>query len=285
MLGSHYLHAGTAPAAEASKLSAAEIVERNVAARGGLQAWRHVLTLSMAGKLGAGGDERGTPPVPLPDRRAKQVVATQRLAQEAQLPFVMKLQRPRKVRLEIQFKGKTALQVYDGTTGWKARPYLNRSDIESYTAEELQAAAVQPDLDGPLVDYLAKGTRVELVGVDKVENHDTYKLKLTTKDGKPIHVWIDCQTFLETKIEGQPRRLDGVDRSVEVYYRDFRDVAGLKIPFVLETRVLPAATASQHGRDATTPAERITIENVEVNPRIEASLFTKPSVENASNVH
>jgi hypothetical protein len=31
-----------------------------------------------------------------------------------------------------------------------------------------------------------------------------------------------AQSFLETKIEGQPRRLDGVYHPVEIYYRDYR---------------------------------------------------------------
>src|ERR1700756_2799279 len=43
-----------APAATA-KLSATEIVERNIAARGGLQAWHSVQTMSWTGKMDAGG--------------------------------------------------------------------------------------------------------------------------------------------------------------------------------------------------------------------------------------
>jgi len=37
--------------ASQAKLSAAAIVEKNVAARGGLQAWRGVQTMSMQGRL------------------------------------------------------------------------------------------------------------------------------------------------------------------------------------------------------------------------------------------
>jgi len=37
-------------------LSAAQIADKNVAARGGLQAWRAVQTLSLQGKMGAGGN-------------------------------------------------------------------------------------------------------------------------------------------------------------------------------------------------------------------------------------
>src|SRR5256885_17259281 len=43
-----------------AKLSAAAIVDKNVAARGGLQAWRAVQTMSMQGKLGAGGNRGGS---------------------------------------------------------------------------------------------------------------------------------------------------------------------------------------------------------------------------------
>jgi hypothetical protein len=44
--------------AQQATLSAAEIVSRNVAARGGLQAWRAIQTLSFSGKMQAGGDNR-----------------------------------------------------------------------------------------------------------------------------------------------------------------------------------------------------------------------------------
>jgi outer membrane lipoprotein-sorting protein len=129
-----------------------------------------------------------------------------RPAQEAELPFTMDLKRSRKQRLELEFAGKTALQVYDGTNGWKLRPYLNRLEVEPYTDAEKKSAAMQSDIDGPLVDYAAKGTRIELEGNDEVEGCDTHRLKLTMKDGHTMRVWVDAGTFLEIKMEGQPRR-------------------------------------------------------------------------------
>lgn len=181
------------------------------------------------------------------------------------------------MRFELQFAGQTALQVYDGTNGWKLRPYLNRLEVEPYTPEEKKAASTQSELDGPLVDYAAKGTRVELDGTEKVEDRDTYKLKLTLKSGDVTHVWVDAQTFLESKVEGQPRRLDGTDHPVEVYYRDYRNVNGLEIPFVLETRVLPV-TKTAMGRDTPFPPEKTLIEKVVINPTFDAGLFSKPAI-------
>ena len=222
--------------------------------------------------------------MPIPGKQSKLPVSP-RPAEEVQLPFVMEMQRPRKVRFELQFNGQTALQVYDGANGWKFRPYLNRRDIEPYTSDELKIASMGADIDGPLVDYAAKGTQIELAGIEKVEDRDNYKLKLSMKNGQAIHVWIDAETFLETKIEGQPRRLDGKDHPVEIYYRDYRAVDGLQIPFVLETKVLPLPNPVSKVREIPLQPEKITIEKVVVNPKLDASLFAKPVVEASVDIH
>ncbi len=273
--------AADAPGAQ-SKLSAAEIVARNVAARGGLEAWRSVQTMSLTGKLGVGGNQRAAIPEPVPGRKSGRLVLPSRPAEEVQLPFFMELKRPRKMRFELQFNGQTAIQVYDGASGWKLRPFLNRMVVEPYTAEEMKISSMQADLDGPLVDYAAKGTQIELTGMEQVEGRDTYKLKLTMKNGESIHEWIDAQTFLETKIEGQPRRLDGTYHPVEVYFRDYREVSGLQIPFVLETRVLPVAKTALGLPDTPVPVERIAVEKVVVNPKLADALFAKPEIVMAS---
>jgi hypothetical protein len=142
---------------------------------------------------------------------------------------------------------------------------------------------MQADLDGPLVDHAAKGTSVELAGTEKVEGHDTYKIKMSMRSGQALHVWIDAQTFLETKIEGEPRRLDGTMHPVEVYFRDYRQVDGLRIPFVLETRVLPVGRNVLGLADTPVPPERIVVEKVVVNPKFDETLFVKPQAEVASN--
>ena len=266
-----------------ANLSAAQIVDKNVAARGGLQEWRAVQTLSLEGKMGAGGNQRATLAVPGPSgANAKRMITPHRPVEEAQLPFLMELKRGRKMRFELQFAGKTAIQVYDGTNGWKLRPYLNRMEVEPYTAEESKTASMQSDLDGLLVDYAAKGSRIELDGVEKVEGRDTYKLKVIQKNERTRHVWIDAETFLEGKIEGTPRRLDGTEHPVEVYYRDYHTVDGLKIPFVLETRVLPISKTALGLRDTPVPPEKVTIEKVVVNPKLDEKLFSKLEIPSAS---
>ncbi len=257
--------------------SAAEIVQKNVAARGGLEAWRAVQTMSVTGKLGAGGNQRATLTVPAPNQQSRQqLMPPPRPAQEVQLPFLMDLERGHKMRFQLQFNGQTAVQVFDGANGWKMRPWLNRHVIEPYTPDEIKIASAQPDLDGFLMDYAAKGTQIEFAGMDQVDARDTYKLKLTLKNGTSLHVWIDAKTFLEAKIEGQPRRLDGTNHPVETYYRDYRNVNGLQIPFVLETKVLPVANTKLGFKDPPVPVEKIIIDKVVVNPKLDDSSFSKP---------
>jgi len=276
--------AAAAAAPPQANLSAAEIVTKNVAARGGLEAWRAVKTMSLSGKMGAGGNQRAALQLPtqaratVVTRKTDEPQLPSRRIEEVYFPFLMELARPGKMRFELQVAGKTALQVYDGANGWKLRPYLNRLDVEPYTAEEVKVASMQSELDGPLVDYAAKGARIESEGTEKVEDRDTYKLKLTLKSGDVTHVWVDAQTFLETKVQGQPRRLDGTDHPVEVYYRDYRNVNGLQIPFVLETRVLPVAKTATGFRDTPVPTEKVLIEKVMINPEFDSGLFSKPSI-------
>jgi len=224
-----------------SRLGAAQIVEKNVAARGGLAAWRSVQTMSMSGKMEAGGQ------------------------QNTQLPFTLEMKRTRKTRLELDFQGQTAVQVYDGTNGWKLRPFLNRSDVEPYTPEELKQASDQADLDGLLIDYAAKGSKVQLEAMDRVEGRDAYKLKLTLKDGQTWRIWIDAETFLDVKIDGFPRRMDGKMRPVEISMRDYRSVQGVMVPYVLETAV-----------EGVKQTHKMTIEKVVVNPNLDDSRFAKP---------
>jgi hypothetical protein len=261
------------------QMTVEEIVNHNVTARGGLQAWRAVKTISFEGKLGVGGDQRAQLQTPVPGRKDEVLPTDRHPPTEMQVPFVMDLQRPLKMRFTIQFRGSTAVQVFDGTNGWKLRPYLNRMEVEPFTQDELKKAATETELDGPLVDYVAKGTKVELEGAEKVEDRDTYRLRLTLKTGRTMHVWVDAHTWLETKSEGQPRKLDGVEHPVETYYRDYRSVGGLQIPFLLETKVLDAPHAVPvRVTEKPKTTERIVIEKVSVNPTLQATAFAKPEI-------
>jgi outer membrane lipoprotein-sorting protein len=267
--------------ARAAGLTAERIVEKHVAARGGVAAWHAVQTMSWAGKMDAGvGDSVARSQNYLaqtwgnksPKVRAAMAAAAkgespkEEAAKQVPLPFVLEMKRPGKSRIELEFAGKTAIQVYDGKEGWLKRPYLNRSDWEPFSAEQAKASAGKWDMDGPLIDYATKGTKVALEEVEKVDGRDAWKLKLTLKDGAVQHVWIDQKSLLDVKVEGTPRRMDGKMHTVWILQRDFRSAQGVMLPFELVTVV-----------EGYPDRHRMQLEKVAVNPKLEDSRFVKPA--------
>lgn len=232
-----------AAAAAPANLSVEQIVEKNIAARGGLGAWHAVQTLTTAGLLDAGGKP------------------------SHQLPYVMKQKRSHKTRLEIVFNDQTSVQVYDGIQGWKVRPFLNRDDAEPLTPAEAKIAAAAAELDGPLIDYAAKGTRIEYAGTESVEGHPAYKLKLAFKNGGQRNLWIDAGSFLELKMDGEPRKLDAKLHNVAIYFRDYRAEHGLNIPHLQDTVV-----------EGVNGDYKLTVTKVTVNEAMDDSLFEKPRI-------
>jgi hypothetical protein len=118
-------------------------------------------------------------------------------------------------------------------------------------------------LDGPLIDYTAKGSKIELEGTETVEGKATYRIKLTNKLAHASHIWIDGTTFLEVKIEGHPRRFDGTMREVDTYLSDYRSVDGLTIPYIADTGVKAS--------------HKMTVDKVALNPVLDDGLFVKPA--------
>jgi outer membrane lipoprotein-sorting protein len=216
-----------------------EIVAKNTAARGGAAAWRAVQSMGFAGRM--------------------------ELGQGLLVPFRLELKRPRRMRLEFEFDGKTAVQTYDGTTGWKLSPHLGRESPEPLSEAELASALGQAELDGPLIDYVAKGNRLELEGTETVEGRPTHRVRLTPKSGAARHIYIDVETGLEALLE-TPYRLRKEEKPLRTYYRDYRAVAGLMVPHLLESRILGSPRS-----------HKLTIDSVRVNPPLADSRFGKPA--------
>jgi hypothetical protein len=251
-----------------------EIAARNIAARGGARAWQAISALSVTGKLEAGSVDPAARGARAAENlaggaiaRTRKTVAEAAAAKKRQalLPFVLELKRPALSRLEIELGGQTAVQVFDGAHGWKLRPYLNRNTVEPFTADEERSASSGMTFDFPLLDARAQGRKLKLVGVESVEGSNAYKLSITGADGVARHVWIDAHSFLDVKVEGPPRVMDGRSRTVWTYQRDFRTVSAVTVPFVLETAV-----------DGYEGTHKLLVERVALNPSIDGARFARP---------
>ena len=232
-----------------SELTAVQIVEKNVAARGGLEAWRKIQTMVWVGHI-----ESANAPAP-------------------RLPFVLEMKRPDKTRFEIRAKNQMSVRAYDGHHGWKLRATGDgKPDLQSYTAEELSFAHDGPGIDGPLMDYQAKGIAITLDGVEEVEGHKAYRLSVTLSSGVSHHVWIDALSFLDIKSDRVSRNAFGMSGTVSVFYRDYRATEGVQIPFTIES-----------GAGTGKATDRMVIDRVALNPPLDDRTFARPGVPGRRN--
>lgn len=124
-----------------------------------------------------------------------------------------------------------------------------------------------------LLSVLAAATSFA-TAINKTQPEAKLTAAVTLKSGEVTNVGIDAATFLEAKVSGSPRRLDGKYHPVEIYYRDFRVLGSLKVPFLLEARVLDAVSVPG-AKYLGSVSEKVVLDKVEVNPRLSDSLFTK----------
>lgn len=222
----------------AAAQTAEELVAKNLQARGGVEKIKAVNTLKMTGKAYVGIDAD--------------------IGQENK--------RPNLLRQNFTVQGMTQIQSYDGTVGWQISPFGGRKDPELMGEDDLRDLIDESDIDGPLVDYQAKGNKIEYLGHDTVDGDDAYKLKVTLKNGDIVYYYLDPDTYLEIKKEKQ-EFIRGSVRESEQDLGSYKQVAGVYYPFSIES-----FTKNISGDRA-----RITIDKIEVNVPIDDSYFKMPA--------
>ncbi|MHB8721753.1 MAG: LolA-like protein [Steroidobacteraceae bacterium] len=227
-------------------LTAEQIVEKNVAARGGLDAWRKIDSMVWVGHM-----ESADPSVP-------------------RLSFSYELKRPNKTRFELSTLAEKSVRVFDGKQGWNIRPKRGGAlDEKPYTPQDLAFAREAQGFDGPLIDYRAKGIAVELAGIEKVEGHKAYRLHVRLPSGTIHSVWIDAKNFLDLKYDRTSYGATGSPVTVSVLYRNYQRVEGLQIPGTLEI-------GGDSKRAATA---RMVIDKISLNPTLDDKVFGRPDAE------
>ncbi|MGA9963570.1 MAG: hypothetical protein WBQ10_00060 [Terriglobales bacterium] len=223
----------------ASSQTADELVNKNIEAKGGMDKIKAVNTWRMTGKLIGGG-----------------ITAT--AGQENM--------RPNLVRETFSLQGMTAVQAYDGSTGWQIQPFGGRKDPELMGEDDMRDLLIDSDFDGPLVDYKAKGNTVEYLGHDIVDGDDALRLKVTLKNGDIIYYYLDPDTFLEIRKETQ-EFIRGSVRENAFDLGSYKPIGGVMYPFSI---------ASGPKNDPTS-WQTVTVEKIEVNVPLDASDFALPA--------
>lgn len=207
-----------------------EIVAKNLAAKGGVEKLKAIQTLRSTGTMVAQG---------------RQSVTVRSLTK-----------RPNMTRQDMTTEGQTVIMAFDGTTARVLNPMTGSSPVE-LPSEQVEMIKDQSDMDGPLVDYKAKGNVIEFVGAEMTDGKKTLHLRVSRK-GLPVQdVYLDAVTYLETKtttaVPGS-----GV---LETQFGDYRTVEGLTMPFSIKT-VAAGVTVAE-----------MKIGVIEVNVKLDDALF------------
>ncbi len=193
------------------------------------------------------------------------ITGTMAMGPGMEAPITLERKRPGKRRIEFTVQGMTGVQAFDGEKGWSVMPFMGKKDPEASSEEDNKEAQDDADFDGALVDWKTKGHTVELVGKEPVEGADTYKLKITKKNGNIEYQYLDAETYLLVRNEGKVKRR-GTEIEGESTFSDYKDVEGYMMPFTME-----------QGAKGMPQKQRMTFSKIEVNVPLDDSRFIMPA--------
>jgi len=217
-----------------------QLVAKNIEAKGGAEALRALQSLRLTGKL---------------------------LVRQGQieLRYVETRKRPDKVRSEASLQGMAAVQAFDGSEGWKISPFQGRKDPEKMSADDVKQIVENSEIDGPLVDWQAKGSTVEYLGTEDVDGTAAHKLKVVRKNGDVSFVYLDPDHFLEIRIVTQ-RTQHGAQIEEEIDLGDYEKINNVFVPFSVES-----------GSKGDPDKQKTVIESAEGNVPVDDAIFRFPS--------
>ena len=216
-----------------------ELVSKNIEAKGGADALHALQSLRLSGKL---------------------------LVNEGQieLAYLQTKERPGELRTEATLQGMTQVEAYDGKEGWKISPFQGRKDPEKMSADDLKPLMEDAEIDGPLVDWKAKGSTVDYLGTEEVDGTLAHKLKVVRKNGDVSFVYLDPDHFLEIRVlTGRVKH--GAYEEVEIDLGDYEKTAGVFVP-----------TSIESGRKGDPDKQKIIIDKVEANVPVDDAIFHFP---------
>jgi outer membrane lipoprotein-sorting protein len=216
-----------------------EILAKNIQARGGAEKLAAIQSRKMTGRVVLpGGFELG---------------------------YTQINKRPDKVREEYALQGMSIIQSYDGSNGWQIDPTQGKKTAEPLGEEDLRGLLDDAAFDGTLIGYKERGATVELLGKEDVDGSPAYKLRVKEKNGDVKTVYLDEDAMLEIKVEIK-RMIRGAERESEVSIGDYKATDGVMLAHSLESK----PKGAQQG-------QKLTIERVEDNPKIDDAFFVEPT--------
>lgn len=225
--------------------TADEIIEKHLAATGGREALAKVTSRVSTGTISLTtpvGDLKGT--------------------------IELSQKQPNKTRTLIKIDATaigggqiTTDQRFDGTSGYVLDSFNGNRAITGDQLEAMKAGSFPT----PFLNYKETGMTATVGDREKVDTRDAYVVQLMPKAGPGVKAFFDAENFMlvKTIITINVPQLGGPIEQV-VQFSDFRDVDGIKIPYLTKS---------------SNPVQTIvaTVTDVKQNTEIDDSTFAKPA--------
>jgi len=161
---------------------------------------------------------------------------------------------------ETEFNGTKIVQCFTDKGGWAINPMAGASTPQAMPEDVYNSDKGQLNIGGPLFDYAAKGSKIELFGKDG----NAYKIKLTSKENVESVYLIDSTTFLPVSMTSKGKMQDQ-DVDIITKFSDFRKTdLGYMIPYAIDLDIGGQFTLT------------IAVKKVELNKTIDPAVFEMP---------
>lgn len=124
------------------------------------------------------------------------------------------------LRSEMDFSGQKVITVVTDKNGWTINPLAGITEPQPLGQQEYLESKDQLEF-APFIDYQIKESKLELVGKEKMDNEDVYKINFTNKDNLTTVCYFNANTFYLVKTM-RKLHVNGQETEVVTTYTDFR---------------------------------------------------------------
>jgi hypothetical protein len=161
---------------------------------------------------------------------------------------------------ETEINGTKIVQCFTDKGGWIVNPMAGDTSASAMPDDLYNTGKGQIFVGGPLYDYAAKGSKVEMLG----KEGSAYKIKLTSKEGVESTYFIDSTSYFVTSLISKGKMQDQ-DVTITTRLSDYRKTElGYVVPYAIDVDL--------GGQFQLT----IAVKKVELNKTIDPAVFTMP---------
>jgi hypothetical protein len=167
------------------------------------------------------------------------------------------------VKTEVEMQGQKIITVVTKDKGWMINPMVGSTEPQDMPAEAVKAGIGRLDVAGEYFNYKEKGATLTLLGKEKVETADAYKIKQVSKDGNESTFFFDATTYYLTRSTFKANFM-GQEAEQTVTYSNYKKTEnGYIFPYtMLLSTTMGDITAN--------------LTKIEVNGIVDAKILDKP---------